>query len=143
MEWKTIQGYENYEVSNEGQVRNKKTGRILKPWNNKGYFQVKILKKWFYIHRLVAVAFIPNPDNLPEVDHINKNSQDNKVENLQWISRENHIQKDLTKKVYCIELEQTFDSIQEAEEFTGAKGIIKVCKGIRKTSGGYHWEYVD
>lgn len=85
--WKQIEGKPNYEVSDDGQVRNKKTGRILKPSTRKdGYCQVMLGRKTvpLYIHRLVAIAFIPNPENLPQVDHIDGVKSNNMVSNLRW-----------------------------------------------------------
>ena len=87
--WKEIKGKPNYEVNAEGQIRNKKTGRILKVSKRKdGYCQVMLGRKTVpvYIHRIVANAFIDNPDNLPQVDHINGNKSDNRVENLRWLT---------------------------------------------------------
>lgn len=98
-EWKEIEGFENYYVSNYGRVSNfnyRNTGdRILmKPFNTKqGYYQIalvdrngKRVKK--LIHRLVAEAFIPNPKNKSEVDHIDTNRYNNIVDNLRWTTRE-------------------------------------------------------
>lgn len=85
--WKTISEKPNYEINDNGQVRNKKTGRILKVSKRKdGYCQVMLGRKTtpLYIHRLVAEAFIPNPKKMSQVDHINGNKSDNKVENLRW-----------------------------------------------------------
>ena len=163
-QWKTIQGYE-YEVSTEGRIRNKKTGRILKLGkNNRGYLNVILYKngkqKNFLVHRLVAIAFIPNPDNLPQVNHINENKEDNSVDNLEWISHKNNAchgtrgeriaktrkeKGSCCKKVYCYELDQTFDSIKEAERETGilVASIYQCCRGISKTAGKMHWKYVE
>ena len=84
--WKSIPGYEAYDVSNRGNVR--RNGRVLKPNNKDGYHHINLcnnnIKKTLKMHRLVALAFIPNPDNKPTVDHINHVRSDNRVENLRW-----------------------------------------------------------
>ena len=87
--WRTMKEHNNYEISNIGRVRNKKTGRILKTTtNNKGYerFIIYIDKKpkCFYIHRVVANNYLNNPNNLPEINHKNENKKDNRVENLEY-----------------------------------------------------------
>jgi|688.fasta_scaffold502346_1 hypothetical protein len=90
-EYRQIEGYDNYSVSNLGNVRNDKTGRILQGCLHKlGYLHINLYKegkkKMYKIHRLVSIAFLPNPNNLPEVDHINRLPYDNRLENLRWIS---------------------------------------------------------
>lgn len=85
--WKSIENKPNYEVNEKGQVRNKKTGRILRTSKRKdGYCQVMLGRKTvpLYIHRLVAEAFITNDNNMSQVDHINGDKSDNRVENLRW-----------------------------------------------------------
>ena len=95
--WKTINDFDGlYEVSNFGRVKSLQqfhgtTERILKPFLNKwGYYRVSLRKSNKYykksVHRLVAEAFLPNPNNLPEVNHINEVKTDNRVENLCWVS---------------------------------------------------------
>jgi len=88
MEWKAIENYPNYEISNCGLVMNSR-GNILKPGINKQTkYEYVILsngkKKCYDIHRLVAIAFIPNPENKREVDHIDRCKTNNHVSNLRW-----------------------------------------------------------
>lgn len=88
-EWRTIIGYEGlYEVSNTGQVRNYR-GKLLRPGlNHNGYLKCVLCKKGktktIYIHRLVAQAFIPNPQDLPQVNHKDEDKTNNSVDNLEW-----------------------------------------------------------
>ena len=88
-EWRPIVGFEGlYEVSNTGQVRNCR-GKLLRPGlNHNGYLKCVLCKKGktktIYIHRLVAQAFLPNPDNLPQVNHKDEDKTNNSVDNLEW-----------------------------------------------------------
>ena len=96
MEWRKIDGYENYSISKNGEVRNDKTGRIRKPTlGNHGYYILSLCKnskrKIFRFHRLLALAFIPNPDNKTCVDHIDGNKTNNKLENLRWCTHQEKI----------------------------------------------------
>ena len=153
MQWKQIvvDGVEyDYEVSNEqGLVRNTRTGRILKPGKTRRYLQVGLMKnkqrRWFYIHRLVAEAFIPNPDNLETVDHIDGNRLNNDASNLQWMTIGDNIEKEQGKKVYCYELNREFKSESHAARETGINqsSISACCQGKQKTAGKYHWKYVE
>lgn len=96
-EWKVIKDFPNYEVSNLGQVRNIKTGRTLKPYVNlgggKGYYKVRLTSapyqtKQFFVHRLVAEAFIPKEkEEYTDVNHIDEDRLNNNVDNLQWCTR--------------------------------------------------------
>lgn len=89
MQWKTIEEIPNYEVSSDGQVRNKKTNVILKAHkDHKGYLEVRISynhqKYSLKVHRLVAQAFIDNPNNYPQVNHKDECKTNNRVSNLEW-----------------------------------------------------------
>lgn len=152
-----------YQISDLGRVRNNK-GRILSQTldPNTGYLRVHLSKNgkadWYIVHRLVAEAFIPNPDGLPNINHLDEIKTNNRKTNLEWctqeyncnygtrnkrISNNNLNHKCLSKKVKCIETNVTYPSASEAERQTGVfnTAIIQVCKGNRKTAGGYHWKY--
>ena len=130
-----IPGYEGYQVSNYGRVRNKKTGKILKPYiTNKGYYTVGFWtdgkKKRLSIHRLVAKAFLPNPNNLPEVNHINGCKTDNSVCNLEWASGRNNV-----LHAYRTKLRKTkLSEIQVAE----IKNLIKQGLTQREIASKYN-----
>ena len=87
-----IKDYENYLIYPDGRVWSKKgKGKFMKSQDNgNGYFWVCLSKnnkvKYHYIHRLLAIHYIPNPDNKLQVDHINRNRADNRIENLRWVS---------------------------------------------------------
>lgn len=87
--WKSIEGYETYSVSTFGNVRNDKTGKILKAKpNGDGRLIVSLHKKNYQIHRLVAIAFIENSENKECVDHIDNNSTNNNLTNLRWATHQ-------------------------------------------------------
>ena len=101
--WKEIKGYEGlYEVSSEGRVRNIIKGNYLTFKSYNDYQRVGLCRhqkqKWFLVHRLVAQAFIPNPDNKPEVDHINCDRRDNRIENLRWVTSKENNNNPITRK---------------------------------------------
>lgn len=95
-------GYPNYSVSNLGRIYNCKKNTYLKPGTNKqGYYQVSLSNKRsrvFGLHRLVALAFIPNPDNKPEIDHIDSNPLNNSVDNLRWVTHIENMNNPITKE---------------------------------------------
>lgn len=90
-EWVKVNGFDNYSISNEGNVRNDKSGRILKSRVSTCGYACLILSQngkhyLKYIHRLVGEAFIDNPENLPQIDHIDGDKLHNAVENLRWVT---------------------------------------------------------
>lgn len=87
-EWRTIDGHTKYQVSNLGRIRDQTKGAMRKPTVNSSNYKKTVMDgKNLYIHRLVAIAFIDNPDNLPEVNHKDGNKWNNKVDNLEWVSK--------------------------------------------------------
>jgi hypothetical protein len=93
-EWREITDYPNYEISNLGNVRNKK-GNTLALYITRKHYYIKLYKnskgKNFILHRLIAIAFIPNPDNFLEIDHIDRNPLNNSLDNLRWVSRSQNV----------------------------------------------------
>ena len=98
-EWRSIPGYPGYEASSEGRIRSFRSGecKIIKQHSSqKGYLRANLKHEngkshCSSAHRFIAMAFIPNPDNLPEVNHKNGNKTDNRPENLEWVtSSQNH-----------------------------------------------------
>lgn len=164
--WKDIRGFEGlYQVSNKGRVRNKRTSRILKIKYNKGYARVGLSKegKMYFksVHRLVAEAFIPNPQNKPQVDHINTIRDDNRVENLEWVTAKENNQNPITKSKHDGRMinraDQSkkvgqykdgiliaeYDSISEASRNGFCLSCVaRCCKGERGLHQGFGWGFI-
>ena len=90
--WIKINDYENYSISNYGNIRNDKTGNILKgKISMYGYIEIHLdknkIRKYYRLHRLIAIHFIPNPNNKSEIDHIDGNKNNNHISNLRWSTR--------------------------------------------------------
>lgn len=150
--WKDVGGYEGlYQVSSTGNVM--RNNRLLTPYvgTDKYYYvslskQSKVTK--FKVHRLVAQAFIPNPENKPTVDHINRDRLDNRVENLRWATyKEQRINQTSGEvPVYLISKDYTdlyFESQAEAARFlkTDVRNVNSALHGYSKTTHGYEVEY--
>lgn len=153
-QWKKIEGYENYSVSTNGKVRNDKTGRVLKIFSDKDeYSRVQLYEsgevKTYTIHRLVAEAFVPNPENKPTVDHINRVRTDNRVENLRWATYKEQCEHRVdTKKTPVIASKDgqiyMFESQHECARELGLKqsDVNNCLQGRQKTSKGYTFKLV-
>lgn len=158
--WKPIKGFDDYEVSNFGNVRSYKRKNVYllkKHINQKGYHRVRLAKdnegKMYFLHRIVAHNFIGDIENL-EINHKDGNKQNNNVDNLEIVTKsentkhayETGLRKRPNKKVLMLEPEslkviREFESILSAAEFVGVNyaGVSKVCSGKRKLAGGYSW----
>ena len=94
-EWRKIEGFDGYEISVEG-VRSYKNARhglretpkMMKGFILDGYLQIRLDGKNYRFHRLLMIAFVPNPENKPLIDHINRNRLDNRIENLRWATHQ-------------------------------------------------------
>lgn len=162
-QWKLV-GIKNYEVSNFGRMRNTKYGAtyILKTSTNntKGYERIGLmvtdkLQKTFSVHRLVALAFISNPNNKREVNHKDECKTNNHYSNLEWVTPSENVRhsiitwqnKSKKRKVgqYTLDgvLLQEYPSLISTETFGyESTSICRCCQGIFKTSQGFLWKYL-
>lgn len=177
--WKNVKDFEGYyKVSNLGRVKSLerkvktgikhnefviKKGKLLNnTLLNTGYYQVNLSKngktKKKQVHRLVAEAFLENPNNYKEINHKDENKQNNKVENLEWCDRKYNInwgtrtqkaKEKLSKKINMYNLNnefiKQFSGINEASRIMNisTNTICLCCQGKRNKAGGYKWKYSD
>ena len=164
-EWRTVvindEVYDNYEVSNYGNVKNIKYNRLIKQVKDKGGYLIVCLSKNkkhknFKVHRLVASVFLVNDDviNKTQVNHIDENKENNMINNLEWVTPRQNINhgtcverraKNNSKKVRCVETGIIYSSTVEAGRANNCShsDISRCCKGKQKHCGGFHWEYYN
>ena len=144
-----------YQVSTKGQIKslNMRKGRVLKQHIQRGYLYVGLSKqcktKLYLVHRLVALAFIPNPLHLPEVNHKDEDKLNNNVDNLEWCDSKYNTNygtrnKRKSKPIQCIETGIIYWGTREMERQLGIKhgNIARAIKNGTQ-AGGYHWQYVE
>ena len=171
--WKDIEGYEGkYRVSNLGNVlslnyKNHGYPKQLTPkCNNRGRLHVELIlnkkRKSMLIHRLVAMAFIPNPEKLPQINHKDENPKNNNVENLEWCTGEYNIQYSLPRVLANKKPYRTNVSVVQCAADTEkpirivdsiftlcvknnwrTSSIKECCEGKRKTAYGFKWQYAN
>ena len=158
MRFSDIEGYKNYQVTDDGRVWSSNKKGFLKAGTVSGGYQAVDLCKngkrtTTLIHRLVAQAFIPNPDNLPEINHRDENPKNNVVENLEWCDHSYNINygtrnEKVSKRVYQYTLDgklvcvypSTIDVVRNNREYNlGA--ISQCCNGKLHKHKGYIWSY--
>ena len=162
--WKDVKGYEGlYQVSSLGRVRNVTTTRILKQAKHHGgYMLVRLSKNGkahtCTVHRLAAQSFISNPENKPQVNHIDENKTNNNVSNLEWVTSKENINHGTRteRQIYTQRIIQKsrpvicsngviYRSTREASRLLGLdnSSLNKVLKGKRKTVGGFTFKYKE
>lgn len=162
--WRDVVGYEGlYKVSTEGNIKSIRRNKLLSPDTGRnGYKRVSLYKnktiKHYSVHRLVAQAFIPNPNNLPQVNHKDEDKSNNCVSNLEWITHKDNciygtrlerMSKTRSKPIIQLSLEGDFirewNSTREAAKFIGCfrQNINNCLRGVTKTAYGYKWKYND
>jgi len=171
-EWRVINDFPNYSISNLGNVKNNITNKGMKLNLKGGYYHISLInneyKKGFKVHRLVALAFIDNPENKKTVNHKNKNKLDNSIENLEWASMKEQAQHKSIGLIYksnknkCInrldkvtgEILQKYNSIEDAgvwafenkltsNSHNGRNAIGNCVNGLSNTAYGFRWKYEE
>lgn len=155
-----IKGYEGlYAITTCGKVWSYRSKRFLTIGKHSNdYYAITLCKngekKRYLIHRLVAEAYLPNPNNLPQVNHKDEDKSHNYTNNLEWCDAQynnsygtkgERSAKKNGKTVYCVELDKTFESTQQAGRELGisASHISEVCRGIHAQTREYHFYYME
>lgn len=154
--FKVIKEYPMYSVSTEGRIMKNATHKIMKPSKMpKGYMQIGLFtndgrRKKELVHRLVAITFIPNDEKLPEVNHIDRNRDNNSVSNLEWVTHKDNVAKSFTpRRIRVMNLKSgivtEFASIREAcTRLSLTESNVSAClhNDRQRTHKGYVFEFI-
>lgn len=168
--WKPINGFPKYQVSNQGRIKNIESGRIFTGTRDAfGYVHVRLINpQGTYtlrkVHRLVAEAFLPNPEGKPIIDHIDEDKTNNTLDNLRWVTysenttaynkkraevnpekKQNQKSRKIAQYTLDGKLVATFNKMSEITKATGIDkyGIYCTCYGKLRSNGGFMWRFFD
>lgn len=156
IEWKELMYRNDILISNTGIIKNKRTGYVYKPSIKNGYLRISSMGDRS-IHRLLAEHFIPNPNNYNTVNHINEDKLDNRIENLEWVTQKQNVNKFIennkqTLKFKIVEMFtmngeyiKSFNNVIEASRYVGItrSAISKCCNGNNKSAHGYIFKFKE
>ena len=159
--WKPVKNYVGlYMVSNLGRVMNCRTGRILKEQlHERGYLRVTLSKngkqKMFKVHRLVMIAFVGYVEGKDQVNHIDGDKSNNRLDNLEWCTQSDNMKhaydnglaksKKKVRAIRCIETGEIYKNAADASRQLGydRSGILRTAQGVYETLYGYHFKFVS
>ena len=156
-------GNTGYYATEDGNIINGKNGRVLKPYSDcsKGYVCVDIKGKKYKVHRLIAEAFLPNPEHKPQINHIDGDKTNNKISNLEWCTNSENAIHAIKNGLWDKQLQYyrnqprkpviatnittgekiIFESVAETERYFNSRHISSVLKGQRHQVKGYTFQY--
>jgi hypothetical protein len=150
-----IEGLDDYLINKSGQIWSNKSRKFLKTQLHRGYYKITIMQKHFYVHRLLALTFIPKHESKEElvVNHIDSNKLNNILDNLEWVTQKENVNKSIIgishpRVVLKYDEEggtllEKFNTVTEAGKSIGLTryAVAKVCVGVNKSAGGFFWKY--